>query len=120
MGDAMRFDRVIDVPANIGLARAKSRRGTGEADRFEAESVEFHEKLRLVFSTSRARSRSGCRPSTDGRPSRDVVSETHLGGGRVAPVRRNGRRRCRAMSEKGDNDDSDILVAERDQRAVRP
>src|SRR5215831_19259326 len=34
---------ILDVPANIGLARAKRRRGQGATDRFEAESIEFHE-----------------------------------------------------------------------------
>src|SRR5512141_1605544 len=37
---------LLDVPANVGLARAKTRRGAGSADRFEAESVEYHEALR--------------------------------------------------------------------------
>src|SRR5258707_82982 len=40
---------ILDVPATIGLARAKSRRGTGAADRFEEESVEYHEHLRQAF-----------------------------------------------------------------------
>ena len=37
---------ILDVPVEIGLARASERRGSGTADRFEAENVEFHEKLR--------------------------------------------------------------------------
>ena len=36
---------VLDVPANVGLARAKRRRGSSATDRFEAESVEFHEDV---------------------------------------------------------------------------
>jgi len=40
---------VLDVPAEIGLARAKKRRGDGEADRFEGETLEYHEKLRDAF-----------------------------------------------------------------------
>ena len=40
---------ILDVPAQIGLARAKNRRGKTEADRFEAESMEFHEKLREAY-----------------------------------------------------------------------
>jgi dTMP kinase len=40
---------VLDVPADVGLARAKKRRGEGEADRFEDEALEFHEKLRDAF-----------------------------------------------------------------------
>jgi len=42
---------IMDVPAEIGLARAKSRRGADHADRFEAEALEFHEHLRRAFAT---------------------------------------------------------------------
>lgn len=65
---------LIDVPANIGLARAKTRRGTGVADRFEAESVEFHENLRLAF-LEVARQEPKRFAVIDGRPPRDVVAE---------------------------------------------
>lgn len=65
---------LIDVPANIGLARAKTRRGTGAADRFEAESVEFHENLRLAF-LDVARQEPKRFAVIDGRPPRDVVAE---------------------------------------------
>jgi dTMP kinase len=40
---------ILDVPTEVGLARAKARRGDEEADRFERESVEFHNKLRDAF-----------------------------------------------------------------------
>jgi len=40
---------ILDVPAELGLARAKKRRGEGQADRFEEESLEFHQKLRDAF-----------------------------------------------------------------------
>jgi dTMP kinase len=40
---------ILDVPSEIGLARAKQRRGEAGADRFEAESPEFHEKLRDAY-----------------------------------------------------------------------
>jgi dTMP kinase len=33
----------------VGLERARARRGEQDADRFEAESVEFHEKLREAY-----------------------------------------------------------------------
>jgi dTMP kinase len=42
---------VLDVPADVGLARASTRRGAGEADRFESEALDFHEKLRAGFRT---------------------------------------------------------------------
>jgi dTMP kinase len=40
---------VLDVPADVSIARARKRRGEGPADRFEAESREFHEQLREAF-----------------------------------------------------------------------
>jgi dTMP kinase len=40
---------VLDIPAAEGMARARARRGTQAPDRFEAESVEFHETLRRAF-----------------------------------------------------------------------
>jgi len=40
---------VLDVPAQIGMKRAAGRRRGGKADRFEAEDIEFHEKLRKAY-----------------------------------------------------------------------
>ena len=40
---------VLDVPAEVGLARAAARRGLAVADRFEAEDLGFHRKLRDAF-----------------------------------------------------------------------
>ncbi len=40
---------IMDVPAEIGLERARKRRADGAVDRFEAEALEFHEKLRDAF-----------------------------------------------------------------------
>jgi dTMP kinase len=40
---------VLDVPAEVGLARAEKRRGEGGTDRFEGEALEFHVKLRDAF-----------------------------------------------------------------------
>lgn len=41
---------VMDLPAEIGLARAAARRGTvGAVDRFEAENMAFHRALRASF-----------------------------------------------------------------------
>jgi len=42
---------ILDVPAREGLKRAAERRGRGGADRFEAEALAFHEKLRDGFLT---------------------------------------------------------------------
>ena len=40
---------ILDVPAEVGLARANKRRGDRVADRFEAESHAFHEALREAY-----------------------------------------------------------------------
>jgi dTMP kinase len=40
---------ILDLPAEVGLARASKRRGKDKADRFEQEPPEFHEKLRKAY-----------------------------------------------------------------------
>lgn len=40
---------VLDVPVELGLERVKLRRGEAKPDRFEAENVEFHQKLRQAY-----------------------------------------------------------------------
>jgi dTMP kinase len=40
---------ILDVPVDVGLERIAQRRGGSEPDRFEAENVEFHEKLREAY-----------------------------------------------------------------------
>jgi dTMP kinase len=61
---------ILDVPAQIGLARAKSRRGQGAVDRFEAESMDFHEKLRQAYRALAAEEPQRC-IMVDGRAPRD-------------------------------------------------
>jgi dTMP kinase len=51
---------VLDVPAEVGLARALKRRGEGKADRFESEALEFHEKLRAAFRALAVREHDRC------------------------------------------------------------
>ncbi len=65
---------ILDVPATVGLARAKSRRGHGQADRFESEGVQFHETLRNAYRDLAAKEPKRC-IVVDGRAPRDVVSE---------------------------------------------
>lgn len=65
---------ILDVPAQIGLARAKSRRGQDVADRFEAESLEFHEKLRQAYRALAVEEPKRC-IVIDGRAPRDVVAD---------------------------------------------
>jgi len=64
---------ILDVPAAIGLARAKTRRGAGAVDRFEAESVEYHENLRQAYLALAANEPKRC-VVIDGRAPRDVVA----------------------------------------------
>ena len=40
---------VLDVPVALGLKRATRRRGSANPDRFEAETIDFHEKLRQAY-----------------------------------------------------------------------
>jgi dTMP kinase len=40
---------VLDVPAELGLRRAAGRRGGSSPDRFEAETIDFHERLRQAY-----------------------------------------------------------------------
>jgi dTMP kinase len=40
---------ILDADPNIGLTRASVRRGAANADRFEAEAIEFHEELRSAY-----------------------------------------------------------------------
>ena len=65
---------ILDVPATVGLARAKHRRGAGTTDRFEAESVEFHEELRRAYIALADKEPKRC-VLVDGRAPREVVSE---------------------------------------------
>jgi dTMP kinase len=40
---------ILDVPVEVGLRRAATRRGNGTADRFEAEDLKFHQDLRDAY-----------------------------------------------------------------------
>ncbi|HEX3505520.1 MAG TPA: dTMP kinase [Xanthobacteraceae bacterium] len=40
---------MLDIPVEVGMARARKRRGTTAPDRFEAEDLEFHKKLREAY-----------------------------------------------------------------------
>lgn len=65
---------ILDVPAKIGMARAKSRRGQDVADRFEAESIAYHEALRKAYLTLAANEPERI-IVVDGRAPRDVVAQ---------------------------------------------
>jgi dTMP kinase len=40
---------VLDVPVALGLKRATRRRGSANPDRFEAETIDFHQTLRRAY-----------------------------------------------------------------------
>jgi dTMP kinase len=51
---------ILDVPAKEGMRRATERRGECTVDRFEAEALAFHEKLRDGFLTLAANEPDRC------------------------------------------------------------
>jgi dTMP kinase len=51
---------MLDLPVQVGLDRAKLRRGDAKADRFEGEGTEFHEKLREAYLAIAAREPDRC------------------------------------------------------------
>ena len=65
---------ILDVPAKIGLARAKARRGQDVADRFEAESIAYHDGLRKAYRALADKEPKRC-IVIDGRAPREVVAE---------------------------------------------
>lgn len=101
---------VLDLPAEIGLARAAARRLT-RVDRFEAEDLSFHQALRSAFLEIAAAEPERC-VVIDAAPSEEAVAgavwkvvETRLLAGahvlrqgrpRIAALRRRNARRSRA------------------------
>ena len=65
---------ILDVPVKEGMKRAAARRGKGDADRFEAEALAFHEKLRDGFLTLAANEPDRC-VLIDATTSKEEVAE---------------------------------------------
>lgn len=51
---------ILDVTPEVGLARAAKRRGKSGADRYESETLEFHERLRDAFRAIAQRESDRC------------------------------------------------------------
>jgi dTMP kinase len=51
---------ILDVPVEVGLRRASGRRRGSVPDRFEAENVDFHKKLRAAYLTLAAAEKRRC------------------------------------------------------------
>jgi len=65
---------ILDVQVQIGLERARQRRGSAQADRFEGEGVEFHQKLRDAFLDIAAHEPDRC-VVIDTTASKDIVAD---------------------------------------------
>lgn len=64
---------ILDVPVEVGLERINLRRGDCEPDRFEAEAIEFHEKLREAYLAVAAEEPNRC-VVIDASPTKEVVA----------------------------------------------
>ena len=67
--------RAYQGPAETGLARAAARRGTGDADRFEGETIAKHEARRRIFLEIAAREPGRCAVIDATRGVDDVAAE---------------------------------------------
>jgi dTMP kinase len=66
---------ILDLPVQLGLERAKLRRGGAQADRFEGEGAQFHEKLREAYLAIAASEPDRC-IVVDARESKETVANS--------------------------------------------
>jgi len=64
---------ILDVPVELGIERAKHRRGGAMPDRFEAENAEFHQQLRDGYLAIAAKEPDRC-VVIDASPAEEVVA----------------------------------------------
>ncbi|MGO8738087.1 dTMP kinase [Rhodoblastus sp.] len=64
---------ILDLPPEVGLARAEKRRGQGGIDRFEGEAVAFHAVLREKFLEIARAEPERCRVIDAVKPEEDVA-----------------------------------------------
>lgn len=61
VGDALPdLTVILDLAADLGLQRARSRAAGGDSDRFEKEGLDFHEQLRAAYRDIAAREPGRC------------------------------------------------------------
>jgi dTMP kinase len=65
---------ILDLPVQVGLERAKERRGAAQADRFEGEGAEFHEKLHDAYLAIAVREPNRC-VVIDATASKEIVAD---------------------------------------------
>ena len=75
---------ILDMPVELGLDRVKLRRGEATPDRFEAENVEFHKKLRDAYLAIAGRGAASAASSSMPAPPRKTVAQGNLGRGEIA------------------------------------
>jgi dTMP kinase len=66
---------ILDMPPEDGLRRAALRRGRGVPDRFEAETLDFHRRLREAYRELAEREPDRC-VLVNAKPDLDVVADT--------------------------------------------
>jgi dTMP kinase len=66
---------ILDLPAEIGLQRANTRRGAGTADRFEKETIELHRKRRDAYLAIAAEEPERCKVVAADRPAGEIARE---------------------------------------------
>jgi dTMP kinase len=66
---------VLDIDPKLGLQRAAARRKSSDADRFEQETLEFHERLRLAYRNIVAADSERC-VLIDAHGTPEAISET--------------------------------------------
>ena len=66
---------ILDLPAEIGLARARSRRGDAAPDRFETEDLAYHQALNAAFRVIAGEERQRCVLIDANRPQEHVAAK---------------------------------------------
>lgn len=65
---------ILDLPAELGLARVSKRNGPAGGDRFESEALDFHRKLRQAYREIAERDPKRC-AVVDATPDEKVVAD---------------------------------------------